>query len=153
MDTSNTIQNYNGTSFSGPIIAGAMACLKQALPHFSNDDLKLFVHASSSQHESPDLLLGYGIPDFSLAYQLSLKKLKSHELKLKYHNDLRTLELISDFNQNIEFIIYDVSGKLIVKNEFSEQKKFIDCSGFKNGIYILKYSLSSQSQYFKFVMF
>ena len=153
VDASNTIQNYNGTSFSGPIIAGAMACLKQALPHFSNDDLKLFVHASSSQYESPDLFLGYGIPDFSLAYQLSLKKLKSHELKFKYHNDLRTLELISDFNQNIEFIIYDVSGKLIIKNEFSEQKKFIDCSSFHNGIYILKYRHLSQNQYFKFVMY
>lgn len=153
VDASNTIQNYNGTSFSGPIIAGAMACLKQALPHFSNDDLKLFVKASSSQYESPDLLLGYGIPDFSMAYQLSLKKLKSHELKFKYDNDLRTLELISDFNQNIEFIVYDVSGKLIIKSDFSERQKFIDCSSFNNGVYILKYSHSSQSQYFKFVIY
>lgn len=153
VDVSNTIQNYNGTSFSGPIVAGAVACLKQALPYFSNDDLKLFVHLSSSQYTSPDLLLGYGIPDFSLAYQLSLKKNESEELKFKYDNDFRSLELISDFIQNMEFTIYDISGKLIIKSDFSEHRKFIDCSDFNNGIYLLKYSHSPQSQYFKFVIY
>ena len=68
---------------------------------FSNDDLKLFVHSSSSQYTSPDLLLGYGIPDFSLAYQLSLKKIESEKLRFKYDNDFRALELISDFIQNM----------------------------------------------------
>jgi hypothetical protein len=153
VDVSNTIQNYNGTSFSGPIVAGAMACLKQALPYFSNDDLKLFVHSSSSQYTSPDLLLGYGIPDFSLAYQLSLKKNESEQLRFKYDNDFRTLELISDFIQNMEFTIYDISGKLIIKSDFIEHRKFIDCSDFNNGIYLLKYSHSPQSQYFKFVIY
>ena len=52
-----------GTSFSSPIMAGAMACLWQSLPEFSAEELRNAVRSTASQSASPDSLLGYGIPD------------------------------------------------------------------------------------------
>lgn len=60
----------NGTSFSSPIIAGAVACLWQAQPLVNCQDLIQAVRASAHQYLSPDTLLGYGLPDFSFAGQL-----------------------------------------------------------------------------------
>jgi hypothetical protein len=62
--------NGNGTSFSGPIIAGAAACLWQASPQHSNMDIIQAIRRSASQFNSPDTNVGYGIPNFSSANNL-----------------------------------------------------------------------------------
>jgi serine protease AprX len=53
----------SGTSFSSPIMAGAMACLWQSLQEYSAEDLRNAVRSTASQANSPDSLLGYGIPN------------------------------------------------------------------------------------------
>jgi serine protease AprX len=59
----------NGTSFSAPLIAGLAACLWQAFPEATNDEIRQAIIQSASQFRSPDPFLGYGIPDFQIAYQ------------------------------------------------------------------------------------
>ena len=58
----------NGTSFSTPIMAGAVACLWQALPQLSCIEIANLVRQNSSQSEYPDSIMGYGIPDMVRAY-------------------------------------------------------------------------------------
>ena len=53
----------SGTSFSSPIMAGAMACLWQAFQGLSAEELRTAVRSTASQSSSPDSLLGYGIPN------------------------------------------------------------------------------------------
>ncbi|MFM9056912.1 MAG: S8 family serine peptidase [Bacteroidota bacterium] len=60
----------NGTSFSAPLIAGAMACLRQAYPSLHSQQLIAAIKASASQSNNPDTLLGYGIPNFAFASML-----------------------------------------------------------------------------------
>lgn len=60
----------NGTSFSAPLIAGAMACLRQAYPTLPSQQLIAAIKASASQYTSPDTLLGFGIPNFAFASML-----------------------------------------------------------------------------------
>ncbi len=57
----------NGTSFSSPLLAGMMACLWQCHPNATNMQLISAVQQSATQANNPDSLLGYGIPDFTLA--------------------------------------------------------------------------------------
>ncbi|MES2617570.1 MAG: S8 family serine peptidase [Bacteroidota bacterium] len=57
----------NGTSYSTPLFAGAMACLMEACPNKSIDELKAALIASSSHFYNPDSAYGYGIPDLALA--------------------------------------------------------------------------------------
>lgn len=57
----------NGTSFSGPVMAGMMTCLWQKHSNRSAQDLIYSIKLSSSQGLLPDTLYGHGIPDFDLA--------------------------------------------------------------------------------------
>ena len=61
------IMTGNGTSFSGPIIAGMVACLWQANPALNNMELLHAIEQSAHQYNNPDSLMGYGIPNFSIA--------------------------------------------------------------------------------------
>lgn len=57
----------DGTSYSAPIIAGMMACLRQAVPDKSNFELYQAVEKCSSLYDNPNDSMGYGIPDFYCA--------------------------------------------------------------------------------------
>ncbi len=56
-----------GTSFSGPIIAGAVACLWQAHPTCTNMEIIDAVIKSADKYRKPDDKYGYGLPDFDKA--------------------------------------------------------------------------------------
>ena len=64
INQNNVITANNGTSFSSPILCGAITCLWQAVPDFTNSEIREFVRESASQFTNPDNFLGYGIPDF-----------------------------------------------------------------------------------------
>ncbi len=80
--TSGSITFSFGTSFSGPIIAGAVACLWQANPTFNNMQIIEAIQKSCSKYDKPDGNYGYGIPDFAKAdtYLKQLKKEKEKEI-------------------------------------------------------------------------
>jgi len=80
-----TVQGRNGkvtfsfgTSFSGPIIAGAVACLWQANPEFNNMEIIDAVRKSCDRYNSPNDDYGYGIPNLEKADKY-LKKLKAEK--------------------------------------------------------------------------
>ena len=54
----------NGTSYSTPLIAGLIACLWQAKPNMTNMEIIRMVKKASSHYENPDMMYGYGIPNF-----------------------------------------------------------------------------------------
>jgi len=53
----------SGTSFSSPIMAGAMACLWQSFPTFSAQELRDAVRNTASKASAPNQQYGYGIPN------------------------------------------------------------------------------------------
>ena len=63
------IKKEQGTSFACPAIAGAAACLWQALPHLSAREVADLIRANGHQVAAPDSLLGYGVPDFHEAWR------------------------------------------------------------------------------------
>ena len=65
-----TVTTANGTSFSSPILCGMVACLWQALPHLTAQEIIDVVRQSSDRATSPDNIYGYGIPDFWKAYEV-----------------------------------------------------------------------------------
>lgn len=67
---SNRVGYQYGTSFSGPIMAGFMACLKQANPKRDNMQLIQAARLSGDQAGLPDNSYGYGIPDLVKADSL-----------------------------------------------------------------------------------
>lgn len=66
----NYVTQSNGTSFSGPIMAGFVACLKQAHPQRSHMDIIRAVRLSGDQFPFPDDEYGYGLPNILVADSL-----------------------------------------------------------------------------------
>lgn len=71
---SGSLHTGNGTSYSNPNLAGLIACLWQAFPSFSAQDILAAVRQSSDRFTSPDNHYGFGLPDFEKAYQWLLIK-------------------------------------------------------------------------------
>lgn len=58
-----------GTSFSTPLIAGLCTSLWSAVPQLSPAQIRQVVRESASQYNTPDSLMGYGLPDFGIALE------------------------------------------------------------------------------------
>lgn len=59
-----------GTSFSAPIICGLAACLWQAMPGKTAEEIIELVRQTGSNHVHPDNIYGHGVPNFWRAYQI-----------------------------------------------------------------------------------
>ena len=65
-----TLDFGSGTSFSSPVAAGMATCLWQANPGSTAAQIKQALEQSSHLYNTPDSLLGFGIPDMKLADQI-----------------------------------------------------------------------------------
>ena len=65
-----TIRRGNGTSFSSPILCGAAACLWQAFPTATAQEIRHAIAASAHLYGQPNDSMGNGIPDFRRAFEL-----------------------------------------------------------------------------------
>lgn len=70
LDTNGTVTMNNGTSFSCPIMAGAVTCLYQAFPEHRPVDIMNAVRQSGNNYQHPDEVFGNGIPDMLKAYHI-----------------------------------------------------------------------------------
>jgi serine protease AprX len=71
-NTDGTFSTGNGTSFSAPIMAGAIACLWQASPNKTNAQIMQIVKKSADRYNNPNGYYGFGIPDFATALEAAL---------------------------------------------------------------------------------
>ncbi|MBR9860283.1 S8 family serine peptidase [bacterium] len=60
----------NGTSYSTPIVSGAMALLLEAFPEASPIDLISIIHETATRNSIPDSMFGYGVLNAHAAYML-----------------------------------------------------------------------------------
>lgn len=70
LGTDGCITTVNGTSFSCPILAGAVTCLMQAHPNKKPEAIIDAIHRAGSNFAHPDNIYGYGIPDLIKAHEL-----------------------------------------------------------------------------------
>ena len=73
------IMSDMGTSFAAPIICGLMACLWQAMPEKSAEEIINLVRQSGENSEHPDNVYGYGMPNFWRAYMVGKLEVKSEK--------------------------------------------------------------------------
>lgn len=167
--SSGTFVAGNGTSFATPNLAGLIACLWQAFPEFSNMEIIQAVEKSSSIYNAPDNRMGYGIPDFRLAYndlstQRALRNINSilgNETLKAYPNPFKnnfSIAIKPYHSATGVFRLYDASGKLYLQKEVSLQEgqpqliQFNNLQPLQRGIYILKFSDGQSKKTIKLVM-
>ena len=154
IDNSNTIINNNGTSFSAPILAGGIASLWQALPNASHEDIKQYVRESSSQFTTPDYLLGYGIPNLQLAFDigLSLQEEEFFEFKVFPNPATNILNIqVPSIHESTLLSVYDILGKLVIQQEITESSRYLDVSSMSAGVYVMIFQSGNASKTFKLI--
>lgn len=154
IDETNTIVNNSGTSFSSPIMAGGVACLWQALPNATNNEIKQFVRLSASQYATPDYFLGYGIPNLGLALDLALSLQEEDFFTIKIfpnpvHNTLN-VKIPSTVGQT-NLLIFDVFGKQVLQKTITEIHTYIDTSEIASGLYMMLFQSEATSKTFKLI--
>jgi hypothetical protein len=163
------IVSGNGTSFATPNLAGLVTCLWQAFPEFTSGEIIEAVKKSSSIYNTPNDRIGYGIPNFRIAFenlsqQRTLKNINTilgnKTIKI-YPNPFRDkfTVLIKPENTSMgTFRLYDAAGKLCMSRQIplqSGQGQFINFENLQplqRGIYVLRFSDGKSVQNFKVVM-
>lgn len=133
------IVTANGTSFSGPILAGMIACLWQALPDKTARQIRDLVIQSSDRYANPSAQYGYGIPDFGTA-----KALQVAEFDTKYFGiypnpatDFVTVTFPESFNKGI-VVFYSILGQKVFEKQLDGVEKMFSVESLGKGIYIYK---------------
>lgn len=63
-----TITSSMGTSFSSPVVCGLAACLWQAMPDKTAEEIMNLIRQTGNNFQHPDNIYGYGVPDFWQAF-------------------------------------------------------------------------------------
>ncbi|MFM9824782.1 S8 family serine peptidase [Flavobacterium sp.] len=141
-DTSgNIVNNSSGTSFSCPITAGLIACLWQALPTMTNKQIKELIIQSADKFSTPTNQLGYGIPDFNLAFANGLSIISFSESDLViYPNPTKDLIKVNlpENSSPKKLYIYSVLGQKVLEKEVFNQSSNVTLKSLENGVYFYK---------------
>lgn len=149
--------NGDGTSFSCPVFAGAMACLRQAFPEVSVQAMCDVVRAAGNNANNPDNYFGYGITDFKLAFDMLTNSVAENEMKNSifevYPNPAKgkvTVALREDVAVN-SITLYGVTGQVLLNtNNINELETTIN--NLSSGVYTVKMDSESGNQTLKVVL-
>lgn len=150
----------NGTSFSGPIMAGLVTCLWQAYPSLTNMQLLQAIQQSASKANNPDNEMGYGIPDFQAARQaltvqdevLSIQSLQIYPNPVK---DQFEIAFTSDKTGSYRISLRSIEGKVVlffdyvVTNPGPQRLTYALPATLESGLYFLEVQTGSSRSYIK----
>ncbi|MCX6231544.1 MAG: T9SS type A sorting domain-containing protein [Bacteroidetes bacterium] len=90
----------------------------------------------------------------SCQYITGISERKTVQLQIQLYpspaQQVITLELAA-IRQNSMIYIYDIQGKMLLKQGIKQTKEEIDISSFKSGLYLIKYSDDNESSILKFI--
>ncbi|HCQ28936.1 MAG TPA: peptidase S8 [Flavobacteriales bacterium] len=123
----NSIGVGSGTSFSAPVICGLTACLWEAFPEKTNLEIREAIIKSAHLYNNPNDSMGYGIPDFKIAYQLLRNDIATQNtsqlLDFSFNNNQLEILLYYNDDNPLVFKIYDLSGKILWEKEITLLQK------------------------------
>lgn len=143
------ISTGSGTSFSSPIMAGAIACFWEAFPNKTNFEIMQMIRESAHLYDAPTDQEGYGIPNLELAYHTSKTDDFQQNTSLIYPNP--TDGLIS-FNNSKKYHItlFNILGKqLMAKNILIGEH--IDLTDYQKGVYLLSINDGKHTEIIKII--
>jgi serine protease AprX len=153
-DPSGNIGLANGTSFSGPITAGMVACLWQALPTKTNTEIIQIIKQSASIYTNPTPQLGYGIPNYNsaLSTTLGIAEVEKRTVLL-YPNPANDVLNINTqgFSANTTIQIYSALGQKVLETKIASANDSISVSQLASGIYFCRITSGTSTTTIKFI--
>ena len=151
--TNGTISTASGTSFSGPIMAGMVACLWQALPNKSAAQLMQIIRQSSDNFSAPNATLGYGIPDFAAAVNANLSDTTNATTDFKVYPNPTTTAInfkLPTNSNNTELQIFNSVGQLMIQKKCENTLETISLENFPSGIYFYAINSNQTGKFIKY---
>jgi hypothetical protein len=153
---SGDIVTSSGTSFSSPIMTGMIACLWQAFPEKTNQEIKQLLFESADKFATPNYQFGYGIPDFALAITngLVLEQFDGGDFKIYPNptNDILSISFPKNFNQGTLFI-YTIFGQKVLEQKISSQLTTTSLQKLNHGMYLYKLESDGYSKTGKIIKY
>lgn len=145
--------NGDGTSFACPVLAGAVACLRQAMPYASVQEICDAIRMSGNRVNNPDNQYGYGIPDFSQALEILHVEdtFAPSEILIRiYPNPSNGCVHVGLLEGGpVEISVYDMTGRHLMNyhfNGFNHTTLENYLNGLDNGLYFIKADSEHGSQ-------
>lgn len=136
----------NGTSFSCPVLAGAVACFWQKFSNFSSMKVLDTLRKTASHNNAPNNSIGWGIPDVcALPVGLTKYDLKE-DLFSVFPNPVKqevTVQMKQAITEKSSLVLTDVSGKVIFTQGVNKKSITLSMEEFPPGIYFLKVTTPS----------
>ena len=152
-----TVDFSNGTSFSSPILAGAVTCLWQSKPDAKNYEIMQIVRETASIYNNPTDEMGYGIANFRDAYNalhnLGIEDQFLNDNFAVYPNPVKDILNIS-FPQNVtnaEITLYNILGKEVMRTQVTASSNQVMLSSLPQGIYIATVIAEETKNSFKII--
>jgi len=157
IDSNGNVDFNNGTSFSSPIMAGAVTCLWQSRPEVPNYLIMQVVRESAHLYNTPTNYMGYGIPNFEDAYNALQILGIGDEFLINnfalYPNPVDTQVNIS-FPQgitNAQFSLYNVLGELVLETEITSEGNYVGLEHLNRGMYLVNIQSQGKAVSFKLI--
>lgn len=151
--------NGNGTSFSCPVMAGAVTCLRQAFPDLSVQEFCDVVRQVGNRADHPDSYYGYGIPDFAAALNLLHVEdtfVQKEEIIMAYPNPAKgNVNIRLKEGYQAELSVFDVMGRQLYNYHFNglnhtTLENYLNSLG--SGVYFIRANSELGSQTLKLVL-
>ncbi|RMB63932.1 T9SS C-terminal target domain-containing protein [Dokdonia sinensis] len=150
-----TITTSSGTSFSSPIMAGAVASIWQANPNLTNAELMQFIREVSSTFDNPTPQFGYGIPDFGALLETLLSVddsafAKAYTLQPIPTSDRFQVGLPEGVNE-ASLRLFNIIGQEVHREFIKNDNQWVDISELKLGIYLARLESTNLSSTIKII--
>ena len=152
--------NGNGTSFATPVLAGAVACLRQARPYASVQEICDAIRACGDRANNPDSYYGYGIPDFSQALELldveePIGNTPAQIITVYPNPSVGEVHVMLNAAHKAELSVCDIMGRKLFTYSFNglnhtTLERFLNT--LSEGVYFINAVSEAGSQTLKFVM-
>ncbi len=152
-NTSGGIQQANGTSFSSPITAGAVACLWQTNPNKKVMDVYQSIIMSASKYSAPDdSVYGYGIPNFCSAVTiLSDDKVTSEKNAFTVYPNPANEAVNVNVSVSGEMVVCNYLGEEMLREKIGKGVTRLQLAGRPAGLYLLQFISEKGISYGKII--
>lgn len=157
IDQNGDVVFNSGTSFSSPIMAGAITSLWQSRPDARNFQIMHLLRESASLYPDHTYQMGFGIPNFEDAFN-ALQILGRQDDLFEnqfavYPNPVNEILNVS-FPETVSSAIitlYNILGDEVKTQQISTSENFVNVSDLNSGLYIAQVTGNGKTNSFKII--
>ena len=152
--TTGTITTANGTSFSGPIMAGAITALWSGVPNKKNSEIVHIVKASADKFATPNNDYGYGIPDMNAALHTALSTNQFEIFKANVFPNPVNSHLFIQMEDEVEkglLVVYNALGQKVFADLIQGHPVSVNVEAWNSGVYFYTLQIQNRNLQGKFI--